>query len=82
MILQALTPDVKQVLSTNDATLVGALLVGIIALSAVVVFLFREYKSLNGEFKEYMKASNETLIKMNNSYNQFVSNMIELKKDR
>lgn len=82
MILQALTPDMQQVLSTNDATLVGALLVGIIALSAVVVFLFREYKSLNGEFKEYMKASNETLIKMNNSYNQFVSNMIELKKDR
>lgn len=82
MILQALTPDMQQVLSTNDATLVGALLVGIIALSAVVVFLFREYKVLNGEFKEYMKASNETLIKMNNSYNQFVSNMIELKKDR
>ena len=82
MILQIPAPNIQQVLTSNDATLTGALLVGIIALSAVVVFLFREYKTLNGEFKEYMKASNETLIKMNNSYNQFVSNMIELKKDR
>ena len=72
----------QELLNTDDATLMGVLLVGIVALSAVIVFLFREYKSLNGEFKEYMKASNETLVKMNNSYNQFVSNMIELKKSR
>jgi len=73
-------PLSKELLSTTDATTTGVLIVGIIALSAVVVFLFREYKILNSEFKEYMKASNETLVKMNNSYNQFVSNMIELKK--
>lgn len=79
--LQVPAPNMQQILTTNDATLVGALLVGIIALSAVSVFLFREYKTLNSEFKEYMKASNETLVKMNNSYNQFVSNMIELKKN-
>jgi len=76
------TPDMNHILTSNDATLSGALLVGIIALSAVIVFLFREYKILNTEFKEYMKSSNEVLVKMNNSYNQFVSNMIELKKDR
>ncbi len=81
MILQT-APSMQQILTSSDATLNGALICGIIALSAVIVFLFREYKGLNGEFKEYMKASNDTLIKMNNSYNQFVSNMIELKKDR
>ncbi len=81
MILLQISPDMQQILTTSDATLNGALLCGIIALSAVIVFLFREYKILNVEFKEYMKASNETLVKMNNSYNQFVSNMIELKKN-
>jgi len=74
--------SMQTILTSSDATLNGALICGILALSAVIVFLFREYKNLNGEFKEYMKASNETLVKMNNSYNQFVSNMIELKKDR
>jgi len=75
-------PMSKELLSNTDATTTGVLIVGVVALSAVIVFLFREYKILNGEFKDYMKASNETLVKMNNSYNQFVSNMIELKKDR
>lgn len=78
--LQIPLADTQKLLSNTDATTIGVLIVGIIALSAVVVFLFREYKILNSEFKEYMKASNDTLIKMNNSYNQFVSNMIELKK--
>lgn len=72
--------ETQALLSNTDATTIGVLIVGIVALSAVIVFLFREYKILNQEFKEYMKASNETLVKMNNSYNQFVSNMIELKK--
>lgn len=78
--LQIPIADTQKLLSNTDATTIGVLIVGIVALSAVVVFLFREYKILNSEFKEYMKASNDTLIKMNNSYNQFVSNMIELKK--
>lgn len=78
--LQIPLNETQKLLSNTDATTTGVLIVGMIALSAVVVFLFREYKILNTEFKEYMKASNETLVKMNNSYNQFVSNMIELKK--
>jgi len=78
--LQIPISETQKLLSNTDATTTGVLIVGIVALSAVVVFLFREYKILNSEFKEYMKASNETLVKMNNSYNQFVSNMIELKK--
>ncbi len=80
MISLQTAPEMQQILASSDATLNGALICGILALSAVIVFLFKEYKTLNVEFKEYMKASNETLVKMNNSYNQFVSNMIELKK--
>lgn len=82
MISLQTAPGMQQILTSSDATLNGALICGILALSAVIIFLFKEYKVLNVEFKEYMKASNETLVKMNNSYNQFVSNMIELKKDR
>jgi hypothetical protein len=73
-------PISNELLSNTDATTIGVLIVAVTALSAVIVFLFREYKNLNKEFKDYMMASNETLVKMNNSYNQFVSNMIELKK--
>ena len=78
--LQIPLSDTEKLLSNSDATTTGVLIVGVLALSAVIVFLFREYKILNKEFKDYMMASNETLVKMNNSYNQFVSNMIELKK--
>lgn len=65
----------------------GAIAV-VIALSGVVVFLYKEHKALQKEFRDELKASNETLIKMNNSYNLFVQNLskmtdyVDLKKER
>lgn len=62
-----------------------ALITGIITLSGVVAFLYKEHKALQKEFRDELKASNETLIKMNNSYNIFVQNMgnfVDLKKER
>ena len=49
--LQIPISETQKLLSNTDATTTGVLIVGIVALSAVVVFLFREYKILNSEFK-------------------------------
>lgn len=57
----------------------------IVALTGAVVYLYKRSEALQKEFRDELKASNETLIKMNNSYNTFVQNMgsfVDLKKDR
>lgn len=72
----------------NFVDLNTALITGIITLSGVVVVLYKEHKTLQREFRDELKASNETLIKMNNSYNLFVQNLskmteyVDLKKER
>lgn len=62
----------------NFIDLTTACISVIIALSGVVVFLYKEHKSLQKEFRDELKASNETLIKMNNSYNLFVQNLSKM----
>lgn len=57
----------------------------IVALTGAVVYLYKRSEALQKEFRDELKASNETLIKMNNSYNTFVQNMgsfVDLKKER
>jgi hypothetical protein len=80
MIALQTTADLHEVVSTNDATVVGVLMAVVIAFGAVIVYQFKTYQVLNKEFIAELKISNAELVKMNNSYNQFVSNMIELEK--
>jgi len=83
-----LQPSATAELAHNYVDLNTALITGIITLSGVVVFLYKEHKSLQKEFRDELKASNETLIKLNNSYNLFVQSLskmtdyVDLKKDR
>lgn len=72
--------DLHQVISTNDATIVGILIAVVIALGATIVYLYKNVQSLNKEYIAELKASNEAIMKVNNSYNEFVRNMIELRK--
>lgn len=76
--LQSVT-DLKDVVATNDATIVGILIAVCIALGFAVVFLYKNVQTLNKEFIAELRQSNEALIKVNNSYNEFVKNMIELR---
>ena len=72
--------DLHKVISTNDATIVGILIAVVIALGATIVYLYKNVQSLNKEYIAELKASNEAIMKVNNSYNEFVRNMIELRK--
>lgn len=76
--LQTVT-DLKDVIATNDATVVGILLAVVVALAFAVVFLYKNVQTLNKQFIEELKQTNESLIKVNNSYNEFVNNMLELR---
>ena len=71
--------DLHKVISTNDATIVGILIAVVIALGATIVYLYKNVQPLNKEYIAELKASNEAIMKVNNSYNEFVRNMIELR---
>lgn len=74
--------DFHKVISTNDATIVGILIAIVIALGTVVVYLYKSVQQLNKEYIAELRTTNETLIKVNNSYNEFVRNMIELRQTK
>lgn len=75
-------------LAHNFIDLTTGCIAVIVALSGAVVYLYKRSEALQKEFRDELKASNETLIKMNNSYNLFVQNIsqltdyVDLKKNR
>ena len=78
MILQT-TADLKEIVATNDATVTGILIAITIAFGVTIVYLYKNVQTHNKEHMNELRAFNETLLKVNNSYNEFVKNMIELK---
>lgn len=78
MIFLQTASDLKDIVTTNDATIVGVLIGVTIALGATVVYLYKNVQALNKDFIAELKANNETLLKVNNSYNEFTHNMLEL----
>ena len=82
--LQVATNQTAEIAYSNINLVTGCIAV-IVALSSVVVYLYKEHKTLQKEFRDELRSSNETLIKMNNSYNHFVQNMsnfVDLKKEK
>lgn len=91
MISLTTATDLRDVISITDATITGILIAIVIVLGWVVRYLFNANQKLYGEFiqkneslhKEFiveLKANNETLLRVNNSQNEFVKDMIELRK--
>jgi uncharacterized protein YoxC len=78
MIFLQTASDLKEIVAINDATIVGTLMIVSIALGATVIYLYKNVQSLNKDFISELKANNETLLKVNNSYNEFTHNMLEL----
>lgn len=79
MILLQTTADLKEIVTTNDATVTGILIAITISFGVTIVYLYKNVQTLNKEHMNELRAFNETLLKVNNSYNEFVKNMIELK---
>jgi len=76
--LQTVT-DLKQVVSTNDATVIGVLIAITLAFGITIVYLYKNIQTLNKEHMSELRSFNEMLLKVNNSYNEFVKNMIDFK---
>ena len=71
--------DLKDIVSTNNATTTGVLIAVTIAFGVTIIYLFKNIQTLNKEHMVELRSFNETLLKVNNSYNDFVKNMVELK---
>lgn len=70
--------DFKDVATINDLTIQGILFAVILALGGAVVFLYKTNQKMQSEFVEELRKTNDSLIKVNNSYNEFVNNMMRL----
>lgn len=83
MVIQLQTAtDLKEIISTSDATIVGILIAVVVAFGLAIIYLYKNVQLLNKEYISELRASNEALIKVNNSYNEFVRNMIELRNSK
>ena len=78
MFLQTVS-DLKDIVTTNNATTTGVLIAVAVAFGITIIYLFKNIQSLNKEHMVELRSFNETLLKVNNSYNDFVKNMVELK---
>ena len=76
------TKQIHEVVSWNDATITGVLILFVLAFGCVIVYLFKTNQTLYKEFIIELKASNEALLKVNNFQNEFVNNMVSLEKRR
>jgi len=77
--LQATLTDLQKVVATNDATVDGILIAVTIAFAVTIIYLYKQVQTLNKEYMNELRNFNETILKVNNSYNDFIKNMIELK---
>ena len=69
--LQTVT-DIKNIVATDNATITGILIAVIIALGLSLIYLFKANQSLYKEYIAELRVSNEQLVQMVNSYNEFV----------
>lgn len=76
--LQTVT-DLQKIISTDNATITGILIAITLAFGITIVYLYKNIQQLNKEHMTELRNFNETLLKVNNSYNDFVKNMVELK---
>lgn len=69
--LQSVT-DIKSIVSTDNATITGILIAVVIALGLALIYLFKANQALYKEYIAELRVSNEQLVQMVNSYNEFV----------
>jgi hypothetical protein len=74
------TRDLTEVISTNDATIVGVLIAVCLALGGAVIYLYKSVQSLNKDFVKELKETQSVLIEMTKKYHEFTDNVMQLKK--
>lgn len=74
------TREITEVLSTNDATIVGVLIAVCLALGGAVIYLYKSVQSLNKDFIKELKENQTILIEMTKKYHEFTDNVMNLKR--
>lgn len=78
--LQVSTEQVRQIVTTNDATVQGILIGIVLALSTIVVFLYRKTETMQKEYIKELKAINEMVLKINNDQKEFTANLLKFQE--
>lgn len=78
--LQVSTEQVRQIVTTNDATVQGILIGVVLVLSSIVVFLYRKTETMQKEYVKELKTFNETVLKINNDYKEFSANLLKFQE--
>ena len=74
------TREITEVLSTNDATIVGVLIAVCLALGGAVIYLYKSVQTLNKDFIKELKENQTILIEMTKKYHEFTENVMQLKR--
>lgn len=73
--------EYRDIITTNNATVQGILIGIVLALGAVVIFLYRKTDTMQKEYIQELKSFNEAIMRVNNSYNEFVANFVKYQND-
>jgi hypothetical protein len=74
------TRDITEVISTNDATIVGVLIAVCLALGGAVIYLYKSVQTLNKDFIKELKDNQSILIEMTKKYHEFTDNVMQMKR--
>ncbi len=74
------TREISEVLSTNDATIVGVLIAVCLALGGAVIYLYKSVQTLNKDFIKELKDNQTILIEMTKKYHEFTDNVMQMKR--
>lgn len=78
--LQVSSDQVREIVTTNDATVQGILIGIVLALSTIVVFLYRKTETMQKEYIKELKAINEMVLKINNDQKEFTANLLKFQE--
>jgi hypothetical protein len=74
------TREITEVLSNNDATIVGVLIAVCIALGWAVIYLYKSVQTLNKDFIKELKDNQTILIEMIKTFHELTDNVMKMKR--
>lgn len=87
MIFLQTTSDLKEIVSTNDATITGVLMAVCLTFGVTIIYLFKQNQAIHNKFIDELKATNDVIVKVylsNNDntqkFHDFAKDLIEIKQ--
>jgi len=81
MIFLQTTSDLKDIVSTNDATITGVLMAVCLSFGITIIYLFKQNQAIHNRFIDELKATNDVIVKVYLSNNDNTQKFHDLAKD-